>query len=94
MPTINTLDATTSGAAAQTSAAGVGEQADRCFRLADATTDPDVKSKLERLGEGYEDAAQGIGPEAAFARGLGASRPTSFTRAVWQRPLSSQRRRG
>jgi len=79
MPTINTLDATTSGAAAQTSAAGVGmpltaasegrhhvdqgntaepptrhagyfrEQADRCFRLADATTDPDVKSKLERL---------------------------------------------
>ena len=77
MPTINTLDATTSGAAAQTSAAGVGmpltaasegrhhvdqdntaepptrhagyfrEQADRCFRLADATTDPDVKSKLD-----------------------------------------------
>jgi hypothetical protein len=78
MPTINTLDATTSGAAAQTSAAGVGmpltaasegrhhvdqdntaepptrhagyfrEQADRCIRLADATTDPDVKSKVER----------------------------------------------
>jgi len=111
MPTINTLDATTSGAAAQTSAAGVGmpltaasegrhhvdqgntaepptmhagyfrEQADRCFRLADATTDPDVKSKLERLGEGYEDAAQGIGPEAAFARGLGASRPVSHARS-------------
>jgi hypothetical protein len=111
MPTINTLDATTSGAAAQTSAPGVGmpltaasegrhhvdqdntaepptrhagcfrEQADRCFRLADATTDPDVKSKLERLGEGYEDAAQGIGPEAAFARGLGASRPVSHARS-------------
>jgi hypothetical protein len=70
------------------------EQTMPTINTLDATTDPDVKSKLERLGEGYEDAAQGIGPEAAFARGLGASRPTSFTRAVWQRPLSSQRRRG
>ena len=34
------------------------EQTMPTINTLDAAADPDVKSKLERLGEGYEDAAQ------------------------------------
>jgi hypothetical protein len=33
------------------------EQAERCFRLADSITDPEMVSRLQYIGQSYEDAA-------------------------------------